>query len=556
MAKTRDELVFAPSGGVGEIGMNLGLYGFGPPKRRKWIIADLGVTFADDKLPGIDVVMPDIRFIAEERENLLGIFLTHAHEDHFGAILHLWPVLRAPVYATPFSAALLRAKIDDEYNAPDVTIREVPLGGSVNAGPFHVEYVSTTHSIPEPNSLIITTDIGSVVHTGDWKIDADPLLGAEMDRNRFRALGKSGCRALICDSTNVFRPGVSPTEGEVATVLEEMVASAPHRVAVTSFASNVARLRSAILAADKAGRKTILGGRSMHRMITVAVDTGYLDDIPPFAAVEEFSSLDRSKVMLLLTGSQGEPRAALARIANESHPDLNLNAGDRLIFSSRTIPGNEKSVSGLQNALVRKGVEIVTDRDGLVHVSGHPRRGELEQLYDWVKPELLIPVHGESRHLFEHARFAMENGIPETVVIHNGDMVRLAPGPGEVVDQVPAGRLYLDGRVLVREDDNGVKERRKLGFAGVITISLVVNAKGEMRDDPEAVIFGVPDQLTPSIYAEDLVYDTIEQTFGTIPRGRRKDPELLSQAVRSAVRNAFQNVWGKKPLCEVMVAVV
>ncbi len=556
MAGKPDELIFAPLGGVGEIGMNLGLYGFGPEGARKWIMVDLGITFADDRLPGIDTILPDTRFIEEERDNLLGIFLTHAHEDHFGAVIHLWPGLRAPVFATPFSAALLRAKIEDERDAPNVKIREVALGGSVDVGPFRVEYVSMTHSIPEPNSLIITTDLGSVVHTGDWKIDSDPLLGRKVDQERLKSLGKSGCRAIICDSTNVFRDGVSPTEGEVAKVLEELIAAAPHRIAVTSFASNVARLRSAILAADKAGRRTILAGRSMHRMVAVAAETGYLGDIPPLTPMDQFSSLRRSEVLLLMTGSQGEPRAALARIAHDSHADLKLSPGDRIIFSSRTIPGNEKSVSAMQNALVRKGIEIITDGQAEVHVSGHPRRGEMAQLYSWLKPELAIPVHGESRHLYEHARFAKSLGVPETVIIHNGDAVRLAPGPGAIVDELPVGRLYKDGRVLVRDNDIGVKERRKLGFAGIITISLTVTRKGELATDPEAVIFGIPDQLTSTIYSEDLVYDVIDQTFGTIPRSRRNDAETLSKAVRSAVRKSLQEVWGKKPICEVMVAIV
>lgn len=557
MASRPNELVFAPLGGVGEIGMNLGLYGFGPEGKRKWIIVDFGITFADDRLPGIDVILPDIRFIEEEKDNLLGIFLTHAHEDHFGALLHLWPQLGAPVYATPFSIALLKAKIDDEAWAPNIKMKEIALGGTVDVGPFQVEFVTVTHSIPEPNSLIITTELGSVVHTGDWKVDADPQLGEVTDKSRFKQLGQSGCRAVICDSTNVFRDGTSPTEGEVAKGLEAVIADAPYRVAVTSFASNVARLRSAILAADKAGRQTVLAGRSMHRMIAVAAQTGYLRDIPPLTPMDQFSGLDRSKVMILATGSQGEPRAALARIAYDSHPDLRLSPGDRIVFSSRTIPGNEKAVSHMQNALVRKGIEIITDSDDtLVHVSGHPRRGELAQMYAWLKPELAIPVHGESRHLYEHARFAKEQGVPETAVIHNGDMVRLAPGPGTIIDEVPSGRFYKDGKVLVRDDDIGVKERRKLGFAGVVTVAMTVTRKGEMVADPDTVIFGIPDQLSPSLYADDLVYDTILETFETIPKSRRKNPDVLSKAVRQAVRNALRDVWGKKPLCEVMVAVV
>ncbi len=556
MATRKNELVFCPLGGAGEIGMNLGLYGFGPKGSRKWIIVDLGVAFADATIPGIDVILPDIRFIEEERDNLLGIFLTHAHEDHYGAIVDLWPRLQAPVYATPFSAALLRAKLVDEPGAPEVPIKDVPLGGTVELGPFTIDFVSLTHSIPEPNGLIINTSEGSVFHTGDWKIDSDPLIGEGFNQKMLEALGKRGCRAIICDSTNVFREGVSPTEGEVATVLERLIGDATKRVGVTSFASNVARLRAAILAADKAGRKTILAGRSMFRMIGVGVETGYLADIPPLTPVDQFASLPRDKVMILMTGSQGESRAALARIARDNHPDIRFAPGDQIIFSSRTIPGNEKAVSGLQNALVRNGINILTDADDLVHVSGHPRRGELSQMYGWVKPELAIPVHGESRHLHEHARFAKSLGVPETQIVHNGDMVRLAPGPATLVDEVPAGRIYRDGRIHINEGDDALGERRKLSYAGMIAISLVISAKGEMKTDPDAVIYGIPDELGDGIYIEDIVFDAIDTTWRTLPRPRRKDPDTLAKAIRGGVRSAVSNAWGKKTICEVMVSIV
>ncbi len=556
MARKKDELVFCPLGGAGEIGMNLGLYGFGPEKSRKWIMVDLGVTFADATLPGIDVILPDIRFIEERRDNLLGIFLTHAHEDHFGAVLDLWPRLRAPVYATPFSAALLRAKMIDERGAPDVVVKEVPLGGTIDLGPFNVEFVSLTHSIPEPNGLIINTSEGSVFHTGDWKIDDDPLLGGGFDKSALERLGKRGCRAIICDSTNVFRNGVSPTEGEVAVELTRLVADAPKRVCVTSFASNVARLRSAIFAADKAGRSTVLAGRSMYRMIGVAVETGYLADIPPLVPLNDFSDLPRDKVLVLMTGSQGEPRAALARIANENHPDIQLSPGDRVIFSSRTIPGNERSVSALQNALIRQGVDIITDADGLVHVSGHPRRGELEQMYKWVKPELAIPVHGETRHLHEHARFAKSLGVPETQIVHNGDMVRLAPGPALLVDEVPAGRIYRDGRIHIRASDDALGERRKLSYAGIVVVSLALSEKGQLAADPDAVIYGIPEELGPGIFIEDIVFDAIDDTWRTLPKKRRRDPDVVAKAMRGGVRSAVTGAWGKRTICEVIVNLV
>ncbi len=556
MARNKDELVFCPLGGAGEIGMNLGLYGFGPKQSRKWIMVDLGVTFADATLPGIDVILPDISFIEEQRDNLLGILLTHAHEDHFGAVLDLWPRLRAPVFATPFSAALLRAKMIDERGAPDVPIKEVPLGGTIDLGPFEIEFVSLTHSIPEPNGLIINTSEGSVFHTGDWKIDDDPLIGTGFDKTALERLGKRGCRAVICDSTNVFRDGVSPTEGEVAAELARLVAEAPKRVCVTSFASNVARLRSAILAADKAGRSTVLAGRSMYRMIGVAVETGYLGDIPPLTPLSDFSDLPRSKVLVLMTGSQGEPRAALARIANENHPDIKLSPGDQVIFSSRTIPGNERSVSALQNALIRQGVEIITDADGLVHVSGHPRRGELEQMYKWVKPELAIPVHGETRHLHEHARFAKSLGVPETQIVHNGDMAKLAPGPAMLVDEVPAGRIYRDGRIHIRESDDALGERRKLSYAGIVVVSLALSEKGQLAADPDAVIYGIPEELGPGIFIEDIVFDAIDETWRTLPKKRRRSPDVVAKAIRGGVRSAVTGAWGKRTVCEVIVNLV
>ncbi len=556
MARKKDELVFCPLGGAGEIGMNLGLYGFGPENSRKWIMVDLGVTFADATLPGIDVILPDIRFIEEQRHNLLGIILTHAHEDHFGAVLDLWPRLQAPVYATPFSAALLRAKMIDERGAPDVPIKEVPLGGTIDLGPFNIEFVSLTHSIPEPNGLIINTSEGSVFHTGDWKIDDDPLIGTGFDQAALERLGKRGCRAIICDSTNVFRDGVSPTEGEVGAELERLVGAAPKRVCVTSFASNVARLRSAILAADKAGRSTVLAGRSMYRMIGVAVETGYLGDIPPLTPLSDFSELPRNKVLVLMTGSQGEPRAALARIANENHPDIQLSPGDQVIFSSRTIPGNERSVSALQNALIRQGVEIITDADGLVHVSGHPRRGELEQMYKWVKPELTIPVHGETRHLHEHARFATALGVPETQIVHNGDMVKLAPGPALLIDEVPAGRIYRDGRIHIRESDDALGERRKLSYAGIVVVSLALSERGELAADPDAVIYGIPEELGPGIFIEDIVFDAIDETWRSLPKKRRKAPDVVEKAIRGGVRSAVTSAWGKRTVCEVVVNLV
>ncbi|HSM19315.1 MAG TPA: ribonuclease J, partial [Hyphomicrobiales bacterium] len=435
MARPKEELVFAPLGGAGEIGMNLSLYGFGPERGRKWIAVDLGVAFAGERLPGIDVIMPDIRFLEEERDNLVALILTHGHEDHLGAVLDLWPRLRVPVYATAFAMELLRAKMVEHlaHGGEPVPVHEVPLGATLELKPFTVEYVTVTHSIPEPNGLVISVPGASVYHTGDWKIDPTPQIGAPTDIARLKALGEAGCRAIICDSTNALRGGVSPSEGDVFETLQRLIAEAPARVIITAFASNVARLRSAVRAAEAAGRRVVVVGRALNRIIAVAREAGYLEDIDVDSLLteQEFRDLPRKEVVALVTGSQGEPNAALARIAFDEHREVTLVKGDWVIFSSRTIPGNEKAVGRLQNALAQAGMKIITDADGLVHVSGHPRIGELEQLYGWLKPEAAIPVHGEARHLIAHAAIAERLGVREVVTAYNGDLVRLWPGPAD-----------------------------------------------------------------------------------------------------------------------------
>lgn len=553
MARRAPELVFAPLGGVGEIGMNLSLYGFGREGARKWIAVDLGVAFAGEAQPGIDLVMPDIRFLEEERDDLLAILLTHAHEDHFGAVIDLWPRLRVPVYATPFTAALLRAKMVAEKVSGTIPIVEMPLGGCVELGPFAVEYVTVTHSIPEPNGLIIETAAGRVYHSADWKIDDAPQIGAPIDVTRLEELGRDGCRAMICDSTNAMREGVSPSEGDVFATLKAMIAAAPHRVAVTAFASNVARLRSVALAAAAADRRTVIVGRALTRAVTVAREVGYLADVPEFLTEHDFGYLPRDKVVALVTGSQGEPRAALARIAFDEHPAIALAPGDRVIFSSRTIPGNEKAVGAVQNALVRAGLEIVTDADGLVHVSGHPRRGELARMYGWVRPQVCVPVHGEARHLHAHAQLARELGVPEVVEAWNGDVIRLAPGPAEKIDELPAGRLLKDGRILISEENEALTLRRRLSHNGVVMVALAVTSKGELAAPAEVRMHGVPAADGEGGSMLERVLDAIDGTVDSIPKPRRKDHDMLAEAIRRAVRAAVADAWGKRPVCEVIV---
>ena len=553
---TAAEFVFLPLGGVGEIGMNLALYGYGPEDARQWIIVDCGVTFADERLPGIDLVMADIRYIEEERANLLGIFLTHGHEDHYGALVDLWPRLQAPVYVTPFTAGLIEAKRLSEPGAPRIPLTIVKPGARTVVGPFDIEYLPVAHSIPEAHSLALRTAAGTALHTGDWKIDPTPVVGAVTDPERFRALGDEGVDVLICDSTNALRDGDSPSEADVAASLADIVAKARNRIAVTTFASNVARIRSVAEAARKAGREVVLVGRAMERVVAISRELGLLDGIPAFHDEEAFAYLPRDKVLALCTGSQGEARAALARIAKEEHPRVSLGRGDMVIFSSRTIPGNERAVIDTINGLVGLGVEIVTDRDALVHVSGHPRRGELAELYKWVRPKALVPVHGETAHMAAQAAFAHTHGIAKVVTTVNGEMVRLCPGPVAVVDEVAAGRLVKDGVLLRSPEQSGVAERRKLSFAGMVAVAVVLTRKGEIAEDPEVALVGLPDEDDTGTPFGVIVEDAAMGTLESIPRARRRDPDLVAEAVRRAVRAAVRQAWGKKPICKVLVTMV
>ena len=552
-----DELVFLPLGGVGEIGMNLGLYGFGPEDDRRWLMVDCGITFASEyDEPGVDLIFPDIRFIEEERRNLVGIVITHAHEDHFGALSTLWPKLKVPVFMTPFAAGLLEAKGAADGGASDIPVTRFTAGERWTMGDFDVEAIAVSHSIPEAVSLAIRTPLGTVIHTGDWKVDPTPVIGWSTDFDRFRAIGDEGVLAMVNDSTNVLRDGSSPSETEVAASLTEIIKAAPHRVAVTTFASNVGRVRAVAEAAAKADRNVVVMGRAMRRAIDVAKECGLLDDLPPFLDDDAYGYLPRDKVVTLLTGSQGEARAALARIASGEHRQVAMSPGDTMIFSSRTIPGNEKSVNTIMNALAAKGVKIVTDRDALVHVSGHPRRGEMTMLYEAVRPEISVPVHGEALHLAVHAEFARSLGVPKIGHALNGRMLRLAPGPVAEVDEVFTGRLFRDGSLLVTPDQSGAAARRKASFAGVVVVSLVVDAKGNALVDPSAVLIGLPDEDDRGRTFLDTVETTASLTLDGLPRPKRKDTALVADAVKRAVRAAVNERWGKKPIVEVTVQVV
>jgi len=556
MATPQQDLVFAPLGGVGEIGMNLSIYGLGNERKRSWLAVDLGVSFAsEEQLPGIDLILPDIRYLVEERKNLAGLVLTHAHEDHYGAIIDLWPRLRCPIYATPFTAALFAAKRASEPGAPDIPVTIVQLGSRFKVGPFDIDLVSMAHSIPESNALIIRTPLGAVLHTGDWKLDDTPILGLPTDEKKLRALGDEGCLALVGDSTNAVREGRSPSEADVAKTIAELVKSARGRVAVTTFASNVARLRAVADAARAADREVVVVGRAMERMAQVARETGYFDGVQDFRPMDAYGYLPPNKVVALCTGSQGEPRAALSRIAEDQHPEVTLARGDRVIVSARTIPGNEKAVGRVMNGLIDQGIEVITDRTHLVHVSGHPRRAELTDLIGWVRPRILIPVHGEALHLSEHAALARSLGVPHVIQCRNGDLVRLSPD-ARVIDEVPAGRIYKDGTLLVEADARTVADRRRLSFAGAVSVALAIDARGALLADPELDLIGIPERDREGASMHEAVYDAVVETVESLPRKRRTDPDAVAEAVRRAVRAAVTQRWGKKPMCHVHVLTV
>ncbi len=553
----QNELVFASLGGIGEIGMNLSIYGFGEDRRRQWLIVDCGVSFASEEhLPGIDLILPDIRYLIEERKNILGLVLTHGHEDHMGALIDLWPRLKVPIHATPFTAALFEARRASEPGAPQIPINAVPVGGHLSLGPFAIDFINVAHSIPESNALAIRTPAGTVLHTGDWKIDPTPLIGGPTDAARLAALGEEGVLALVGDSTNAVRDGRSPSEADVAKTLAELIRTAPRRVAVTTFASHVGRLRAVADAARAAGREVVVVGRAMERVVQVARETGYLDGVQEFRGVDSYGYLPPDKVVALCTGSQGEPRAALARIAEDEHPDIAFSRGDRVIFSARPIPGNEKAIARVINGLVSQGVEVITDRTHLVHVSGHPRRDELRDMIGWVRPKILIPAHGEPLHLAEHADLARRAGVPEVLVCRNGDLVRLAPGPAEIIDQLPSGRLYKDGALLIEADARTVAARRRLSFSGLVTVAIAMNDKGALLGEPEIELIGLPETDMGGTALDEVAYRAVEKTFESLPKPRRRDPDEVAESLRRAVRGAIAERWGKKPICHVHVLVV
>ncbi|MDP1641107.1 MAG: ribonuclease J [Phenylobacterium sp.] len=553
--KTQDELVFLPLGGSNEIGMNFNLYGFGPPHARKWIIVDLGVTFGDLTTPGVDLILPDPTFIEEHADDILGIVLTHAHEDHIGAVAWLWPRLRAPLYATPFTAFLLREKLREGGLEGQVEINVVPLGGRVTLGPFEIDLITLTHSIPEPNGLSIRTPLGTVLHTGDWKIDPDPVLGSATDETFIRQLGDEGVLAMVCDSTNVFVEGESGSEADVRDALARLIGELKGKVAVACFASNVARMDSVIRAAEANGRRVCLVGRSMHRMAAAARSVGLFTGLKDFVNESEAGYFPADSILYLCTGSQGEARAALSRISDGTHPHVNLGKGDSCVFSSRVIPGNEIAIRNLQNRMADRGVRLYTDNDHPgIHVSGHPCRDELARMYAWARPQIAIPTHGERRHLLEHAAFARDLQVPQTVAPRNGDMVRLAPGRAEIIDETPAGRLYVDANVVVSENGEALRERRHAAHNGVVTVAVVLDSRGKITSGPQVRAIGMPtDDDYPMDEALDDLAEEAERALGRLSGADRDLDQAVETAMSRAVKKACQRVWGRRPVVETTV---
>src|SRR5579863_6446170 len=550
-----DELVFLPLGGSNEIGMNFNLYGFGPPHARKWIVVDLGVTFGDQTTPGVEIILPDPTFIEAHAKDILGIVLTHAHEDHIGAVAWLWPRLKAPLYATPFTAFLLREKLREADLLDEVTLHEVPLSGSIKLGPFELELITLTHSIPEPNGLAIRTPLGTILHTGDWKIDPDPLLGAPTDQDAIRRLGDEGVLAMVCDSTNVFVDGEAGSEAQVRGALNLLIGQLKGKIAAACFASNVARMDSIIRAAMAHDRRVCLVGRSMIRMAAAARSVGLLADVAPFVTDAEAGYFPGDKILYLCTGSQGEPRAALARVADGTHPHVSLGAGDACIFSSRIIPGNEVPIRNLQNKLADRGVRLYTERDhpGL-HVSGHPCRDELKRMYQWARPSIAIPTHGERRHLLEHVNLARDLQVAQALAPRNGDMVRLAPGRAEIVGEVPAGRLYVDACVVTPENGEALRERRHAAFNGVLTVSVALDRKGRIASGQQVRALGLPGDADYELAeALDDLAGEAEAALKKLSNDDRDDDHAVEQALSRAIKRAAFRIWERRPVVETTV---
>ena len=549
----KEELIFCPLGGSGEIGMNMNLYAYGKADNQKWIIVDMGVTFADDTIPGVDLIMPDPGFIIDKKDDLLGIVLTHAHEDHIGAVAHIWPELKCKLYATPFTAALLTEKFKEKKINISSFLKIVPLNSQIKLGAFEIDFVTLTHSILEPNGLSIKTPLGTILHTGDWKIDPNPLIGNKIDEEKLKKIGNDGVSSMICDSTNIFSPGRAGSESDVRDSLLRIMELKTKRILVTSFASNVARMESIFYCAKKTGRSICLVGRSMHRIFKAAKKCGYLKGLIEPLDPREAKKVSKNKIVYLATGSQGEPMGAMNRIVNGSHPEVFLEEGDCVIFSSKIIPGNEKKLYNLQNQIVRDNIEIISEENAFVHVSGHPNRDDLKDMYKWVKPKSVIPVHGEHRHMQEHVNFAKEMQVPKTLLIENGDIIKLLPGEApQIIDKAPSGRVYLDGSISVETDSQSIKDRKNLSINGYLEITLLVSNNGKIKK-PIISFRGIPENQNnePFIFdMEDEIFN-ICKTFSLESKNQQKN---LIETIKHNCKRIVREKTGKKPFTNINIA--
>ena len=547
----KKELIFCPLGGSGEIGMNMNLFAYGNEDDKKWIIVDIGVTFADDTIPGIDLIYPDPGFIVDKKDDLLGLVLTHAHEDHIGAIAHIWPKLLCNIYATPFTSVLIQEKFKEKKIDISNKLKVVELNGTVDLGDFKIEFVTLTHSILEPNGLSIKTPVGTILHTGDWKCDPNPLIGETINEKKLKKIGDDGVLAMICDSTNVFSPGRAGSELDVRNNLLKIMTRIKKRIIVTSFASNVARMESIFFCAEKLGRQISLVGRSMHRIYKAARQCGYLNDLIDPIDPRDAKKLSREKIIYLCTGSQGEPNGAMMRISNYIHPDVYIESGDTVIFSSKIIPGNEKKLYKLHNQLVKNGIDVISEENEFVHVSGHPNREDLKDMYSWVKPKAVIPVHGEHRHMIEHINFAKEMQVRYPVQVENGDIVRLHPGEKpEVFDKAPSGRIYVDGNISVGEESQSIKDRKNLAYNGFLEITIIINQNGSIVKKPIISFKGIPSNGESSNFIYDLE-DKIHSICKTFSLNNSNQEQNLIEALKTNCRKTVKEKTGKRPYTNV-----
>ena len=545
--KNNNELIFCPLGGSGEIGMNMNLYGYGEKNNHQWIIIDIGVGFVDDSVPGIDLMVPDPDFILQRKDDLLGILLTHAHEDHIGAIALLWPSLECPIYATPFTATLIKEKFREKKINIGSHLKIIELNGNVKIGPFDINYVTLTHSILEPNALQIKTPHGTLLHTGDWKCDTDPLIGKQMDEIKLKEIGKQGVLAMICDSTNIFTEGRSGSEKDVRDSMLTVFENIKKKIIVTTFASNVARMETVFKCAEKVGRHLSLVGRSMYRIYNTARECGYLQNIKPPLDPRDAKKIPRDKIVYLCTGSQGEPLGAMNRIVNQEHPDVYLDEGDTVIFSSRIIPGNEKKLFKIHNQLVKNNINVISEENAFIHVSGHPGRDEMRDMYEWIKPKISIPVHGEHRHMKEHYDFATSLGVPQPMLIENGDMIRIAPGEPKIIDKVHNGKLYVDGNRVIDDQARFLKDRKNIAHNGLMDVTLIISKKGNLDRNPIINIRGLPfndEELDECFYEME---DEILKTSKAYSLNNKKHEKNLIDALKSNLKKIIYSKTRKRP---------